>query len=182
MTCTSPVFLTDPLFSSSPLPRLFPPALPPVSHNAQRASPPRWPTLWRNMRKKLAASLFSILRYGHLGSRLRTNTWTQSKGVTSPCVPVVLCFPLSFFFWKTRCPLQNHRWGGGSQLTMLKVLALAPSRCCIAFNAGQMFVSLVTSQVVFSLEVVVQRGNKPVVSVSVHVGRSKVNLINLVRR
>lgn len=98
----------------------------------------------------------------------------ERKGVTSPCVPVALCFPLSFFFWKTRCPLQNHRWGGGSQLTMLKVLALAPSRCCIAFNAGQMFVSLVTSQVVFSLEVIVQRVNKPVVSVSVHVGRSKV--------
>lgn len=171
MTCTSPVFLTDPLFSSSPPPRLFPPALPPVSHNAQRASPPRWPTLWRNMRKKLAASLFSILRYGHLGSRLRTNTWTQSKGVTSPCVPVALCFPLSFFFWKTRCPLQNHRWGGWQPANDAKG---ASASCCIAFNAGQMFVSLVTSQVVFSLEVIVQRVNKPVVSVSVHVGRSKV--------
>lgn len=82
--------------------------------------------------------------------------------------------PFFLFLENPMPPAKPPVGGGGSQLTMLKVLALAPSRCCIAFNAGQMFVSLVTSQVVFSLEVIVQRVNKPVVSVSVHVGRSKV--------
>lgn len=111
-------------------------------------------------------------------------TWVHPFGQTHerkvkasprPACRWLCVFPFLYVFWKTRCPLQNHRWGGGSQLTMLKVLALAPSRCCIAFNAGQMFVSLVTlSQVVFFLEVIVQRVNKPVVPVSVHVGRSKV--------
>lgn len=110
-------------------------------------------------------------------------TWVHAFGRTHerkveasprPACRWLCVFPFLSFFGKPDAPCKTTGGGGGSQLTMLKVLALAPSRCCIAFNAGQMFVSLVTSQVVFSLEVIVQRVNKPVVSVSVHVGRSKV--------
>lgn len=50
------------------------------------------------------------------------------------------CTTLPRLFWKLRCPLQNHRWGVSRQLTMLKLLTLAPTSCCIAGSAGQMFV------------------------------------------